>query len=86
MASHWPEGWATDLPGARCQKHSQSLQVDIELPLALCALLFNGTQDKDLVCASLSFPKACVLSSQVSVDCLGYWLDDDLGQDLAGYR
>ena len=86
MASHWPEGCATDLPGARCQKPSQSLQVDIELPLALSVLLYNVTQDKDLVCASLSFPNACVLSSQVLVHCLGYSLDDDLGQDLAGYR
>lgn len=65
---------------------TQSLQVDIELPLALCVLLYNVTQDKDLVCASLSFPNACVLSSQVLVHCLGYSLDDDLGQDLAGYR
>ena len=61
-------------------------KVDVELFLPLCALLYDVAQGEDLVCASLSFPKSCPLSSQLLVHCVGYSLDDDLCQDLARYR
>ena len=61
-------------------------KVDVELSLPLCALLYDVTQDEDLVCASLSFPKPCLLSSQLLVHCTYYSLEVDLRQDLAGYR
>ena len=61
-------------------------KVDVELSLPLCALLYDVTQDEDLVCASLFFPKPCLLSSQLLVHCTYYSLEVDLRQDLAGYR
>ena len=61
-------------------------KVDVELSLSLSALLYDVTQGEDLVCASLSFPKSCLLSSQLLVHCVGYSLGDDLGQYLAEYR
>ena len=61
-------------------------KVDVELSLPLSALLYDVTQGEDLVCASLSFPKSCLLSSQLLVHCVGYSLGDDLGQYLAEYR
>ena len=61
-------------------------KVDVELSLPLCAPLYDVTQDEDLVCASLSFPKPCLLSSQLLVHCTYYSLEVDLRQDLAGYR
>ena len=45
-------------------------KVDVELSLSLCALLYDVTQGGDLVCASLSFPKPCLLSSQFLVHCV----------------
>ena len=65
---------------------SKSKKVNVKLSPPLCALLYDVTQGEDLVCTSLSFPKPCLLSSQLLVHCVGYSLDDDLGQDLAGYR
>ena len=64
----------------------KAYKVDVELSLPLCALLYDVTQGEDPVCASLSFPKPCLLPSQLLVHCVGYSLHDDLGQDLAGYR
>ena len=61
-------------------------KVDVELSLSLSALLYDVTQGEDLVCASLSFPKSCLLSSQLLVHCVGYSLGDDIGQYLAEYR
>ena len=61
-------------------------KVDVELSLSLSALLYDVTQGEDLVCASLSFPKSCLLSSQLLVHCVSYSLGDDLGQYLAEYR
>ena len=61
-------------------------KVNVELPLPLRALLYDVTQGEDLVCTSLSFPKPRLLSSQLLVHCVGLLLDDDLGQDLTGYR
>ena len=61
-------------------------KVDEELSLPLCALLYDVTQGENLVCASLSFPKPCLLSSQLVVHFFDYSPDDDLDQDLAGYR
>ena len=61
-------------------------KVDVELSLPLCALLYDVTQGEDLVCTSLSFQNPCLLSSQLLVHCVGSSLDDDLGQDFAGYR
>ena len=61
-------------------------KVDVELSLSLSALLYDVTQGEDLVCASLSFPKSCLLSSQSLVHCVSYSLGDDLGQYLAEYR
>ena len=55
-------------------------KVDVELSLPLCALLYDVTQDEDLVCASLSFPKPCLLSSQLLVHCTYYSLEVDLRQ------
>ena len=61
-------------------------KVDVELSLSLNALLYDVTQGEDLVCASLSFPKSCLLSSQLLVHCVSYSLGDDLGQYLAEYK
>ena len=61
-------------------------KVDVDLCLPLCALFYDVTQGNDLVWASLSFPKPCLPSCQLSVHCVGYSLDDDYGQDLAGCR
>ena len=47
-------------------------------------LLYDVMQGEDLVCPSLPFPKPCLLSFQLLVHCVGYSLDEDLGQDLAG--
>ena len=51
-------------------------KVDIELSLPICALLYDVTQGEDLVCTSPSFPKPCLLSSQLLVHCVGYSLDE----------
>ena len=44
------------------------------MSLPLCALFHDVTQGEDLVCASLSFPKPCQLSSQLLVHCVSFIL------------
>ena len=81
MVSHRPKGCTTDFPGACCQKFLKVYKVDVEFSLSLCVLLYDATQGEDLVCASLSFPKTCLLSSQLLVHCICYSLEIDLCQD-----
>ena len=61
-------------------------KVDAKLSLPLYALLCDVRKVK--ICSVHLFPflRPCLLSSQLLVHCVSYSLDDDLGQDLAGYR
>ena len=76
MASHRPEGYATDSLGARYQKPSQSLQSWCKVVSAtLCTALWC-MQGENLLCTSLSFLRPCLLSSQLLVHCelfAGWW-------------
>ena len=81
-----PKGAPQTFPVHAVKSLLKVYKVDVELSLPLSALLYDVTQGEDLVCASLSFPKSCLLSSQLLVHCVGYSLGDDLGQYLAEYR
>ena len=81
-----PKGAPKTFPVHAVKSLLKVYKVDVELSLPLSALLYDVTQGEDLVCASLSFPKSCLLSSQLLVHCVGYSLGDDLGQYLAEYR
>ena len=81
-----PKGAPQTFPVHAVKSLLKVYKVDVELSLSLNALLYDVTQGEDLVCASLSFPKSCLLSSQLLVHCVGYSLGDDLGQYLAEYR
>ena len=81
-----PKGAPQTFPVHAVKSLLKVYKVDMELSLPLSALLYDVTQGEDLVCASLSFPKSCLLSSQLLVHCVGYSLGDDLGQYLAEYR
>ena len=81
-----PKGAPQTFPVHAVKSLLKVYKVDVELSLPLSALLYDVTQGEDLVCASLSFPKSCLLSSQLLVHCVGYSLGDDIGQYLAEYR
>ena len=81
-----PKGAPQTFPVHAVKSLLKVYKVDMELSLPLSALLYDVTQGEDLVCASLSFPKSCLLSSQLLVHCVGYSLGDDIGQYLAEYR
>ena len=81
-----PKGAPQTFPVHAVKSLLKVYKVDVELSLSLNALLYDVTQGEDLVCASLSFPKSCLLSSQLLVHCVSYSLGDDLGQYLAEYR
>ena len=81
-----PKGAPQTFPVHAVKSLLKVYKVDVELSLSLNALLYDVTQGEDLVCASLSFPKSCLLSSQLLVHCVGYSLGDDIGQYLAEYR
>ena len=81
-----PKGAPQTFPVHAVKSLLKVYKVDVELSLPLNALLYDVTQGEDLVCASLSFPKSCLLSSQLLVHCVGYSLGDDIGQYLAEYR
>ena len=81
-----PKGAPQTFPVHAVKSLLKVYKVDVELSLPLSALFYDVTQGEDLVCASLSFPKSCLLSSQLLVHCVGYSLGDDLGQYLAEYR
>ena len=81
-----PKGAPQTFPVHAVKSLLKVYKVDVELSLSLNALLYDVTQGEDLVCASLSFPKSCLLSSQLLVHCVSYSLGDDLGQYLAEYK
>ena len=81
-----PKGAPQTFPVHAVKSLLKVYKVDVELSLPLSALLYDVTQGEDLVCASLSFPKSCLLSSQLLVHCVGYSLGDDIGQYLGEYR
>ena len=53
--------------------------VDVQLPLPFSALFDDVAQSEDLVCASSSFLKTCLLLSELLVQCFRDLPDDELG-------
>ena len=53
--------------------------VDVQLPLPFSALFETFAQGEDLVHASLSFSKTCLLLSETQVHCFRDLPDDELG-------
>ena len=67
-----PKGAPQTFPVHAVKSLLKVYKVDVELSLPLSALFYDVIQGEDLVCASLSFPKSCLLSSQLLVHCV--WL------------